>query len=175
MQIAREPEVKAQIKLRLRKADGTSLVVSRSFMLTQAKSKKTFKTLDGSIMAIDAETNQMEGVSNKCSEIDKLVPMLMNVSRPILEHVVFVHQEDSLWPLSESTKLKEKFDSIFAATKYTEAIKRMNEVVKTKNAVRADSLSCLCFNGVVGSVLACVCNKCEQHLGRHADQERVPY
>lgn len=59
----------------------------------------------------------------------------MNVSRPVLEHVVFVHQEDSLWPLSENTKLKEKFDSIFAATKYTDAIKRMHDVVKGKNSV----------------------------------------
>ena len=37
-QIAGETEVKALIKLRLRKADGTSLVVSRSFMLTQVPS-----------------------------------------------------------------------------------------------------------------------------------------
>ena len=102
----------------------------------QAKSKKTFKSLDGSIMAVAADTNTMEGVSNKCSEIDRLVAMLMNVSRPILEHVVFVHQEESLWPLSENNKLKEKFDSIFAATKYTDAIKRMSDVVKGKNAVR---------------------------------------
>lgn len=35
VQIAGETEVKALIKLRLRKADGSSLVVSRSFMLVQ--------------------------------------------------------------------------------------------------------------------------------------------
>ena len=94
-------------------------------------------------MAVAADSNTMEGVSNKCSEIDRLVAMLMNVSRPILEHVVFVHQEESLWPLSENTKLKEKFDSIFAATKYTDAIKRMVDVVKSKTAV------CACLLGPV--------------------------
>ena len=37
----------------------------------------------------------------------------------ILESVIFVHQEESNWPLSEATVLKKKFDDIFAATKYT--------------------------------------------------------
>lgn len=37
----------------------------------------------------------------------------------ILENVIFVHQEESSWPLSESLVLKKKFDDIFAATKYT--------------------------------------------------------
>lgn len=111
-------------------------LVDSNHNCTQAKSKKTFKTLDGSIMAVAADSNQMEGISSKCSEIDRLVAMLMNVSRPILEHVVFVHQEESLWPLYDNKQVKEKFDSIFAATKYTEAIKRMADVVKSKNSVR---------------------------------------
>jgi hypothetical protein len=39
----------------------------------------------------------------------------------VLENVIFVHQEDSNWPLSEGQVLKKKFDDIFAATKYTKA------------------------------------------------------
>ena len=37
----------------------------------------------------------------------------------VLENVIFVHQEDSNWPLAEGLVLKKKFDDIFAATKYT--------------------------------------------------------
>ncbi len=37
----------------------------------------------------------------------------------VLENVIFVHQEDSNWPLAEGQVLKKKFDDIFAATKYT--------------------------------------------------------
>ena len=37
----------------------------------------------------------------------------------ILDNVVFVHQEESNWPLSDVQTLKKKFDDIFAATKYT--------------------------------------------------------
>lgn len=45
----------------------------------------------------------------------------MGVSKAILENVIFVHQEDSNWPLAEGQVLKKKFDDIFAATKYTKA------------------------------------------------------
>lgn len=37
----------------------------------------------------------------------------------VLDNVIFVHQEESLWPLAEGATLKKKFDDIFAATKYT--------------------------------------------------------
>ena len=36
-----------------------------------------------------------------------------------MENVIFVHQEESNWPLSEGAILKKKFDDIFSATKYT--------------------------------------------------------
>ena len=39
----------------------------------------------------------------------------------ILENVIFVHQEESNWPLSDGATLKKHFDDIFAATKYTKA------------------------------------------------------
>lgn len=50
------------------------------------------------------------------------MPSLMGVSKAILENVIFVHQEDSNWPLAEGQVLKKKFDDIFAATKYTKVI-----------------------------------------------------
>lgn len=42
----------------------------------------------------------------------------MGVSKPIIEHVIFCHQETSNWPLTEGTKVKARFDEIFAATRY---------------------------------------------------------
>jgi len=43
----------------------------------------------------------------------------VSILQAILESVIFVHQEDSNWPLSEPTVLKKRFDEIFSATKYT--------------------------------------------------------
>jgi DNA repair exonuclease SbcCD ATPase subunit len=51
--------------------------------------------------------------------LNKEIPELMGVSIPILENVIFCHQEESNWPLSEPAALKKKFDDIFAATRYS--------------------------------------------------------
>lgn len=56
-------------------------------------------------------------LSSKCGEIDREMISALGVSKPVLNNVIFCHQEDSNWPLSEGKALKEKFDSIFAATK----------------------------------------------------------
>lgn len=50
--------------------------------------------------------------------MDEEVPYLLGVSRAILENVIFCHQEESNWPLSEPAALKKKFDDIFEATKW---------------------------------------------------------
>lgn len=42
----------------------------------------------------------------------------LGASKSIINNVIFCHQEESNWPLSESSVLKKKFDEIFSATKY---------------------------------------------------------
>jgi len=56
-------------------------------------------------------------LSSKCGELDREMISALGVSKPVLSHVIFCHQEESNWPLSEGKALKDKFDSIFAATK----------------------------------------------------------
>jgi hypothetical protein len=58
----------------------------------------------------------------------------MGVSKAILESVIFCHQDDSHWPLSENTKLKAKFDNIFAATRYRAALESIKKQRKTFTA-----------------------------------------
>jgi DNA repair protein RAD50 len=54
--------------------------------------------------------------------MDEEVPLLLGVSKAILENVIFCHQEESNWPLSEPAALKKKFDDIFEATKSVTAV-----------------------------------------------------
>jgi DNA repair protein RAD50 len=49
--------------------------------------------------------------------MDKEIPELMGVSTPILNKVIFCHQEESSWPLAEPSAVKAEFDEIFAATR----------------------------------------------------------
>ncbi|DBB04466.1 hypothetical protein WJX77_008210 [Trebouxia sp. C0004] len=132
--VAGETEVKAQIKLRFRTATSQPVVVIRTFQLTQKKNALQFKTLDQTLQTFNRDTGQKQALSYRCADIDRIVPSLMGVSKAILENVIFVHQEDSNWPLSDGQTLKKKFDDIFAATKYTKALQEMRKLRTEKTA-----------------------------------------
>ena len=44
--------------------------------------------------------------SQRSLQLDRQIPLLLGVPKPVLEHVVFCHQEDSSWPLQEGAVLK---------------------------------------------------------------------
>lgn len=122
--------VKANVKLRFTSRAGQSMVVIRSMELTQKKTTQTFKQLDGVLRMMDPITGEKVSLSHKCTELDKQIPQLLGVSKPILEHVVFCHQEDASWPLMEGAILKKRFDDIFDSTKYSKALQAFRIVEK---------------------------------------------
>ena len=129
--VADVTEVKAQIKLRFRDVRRQPCVVTRSFQLTQKSGGKLEKKdLDQVIQTLDEKTGERVSVSRKCADINATVPDMMGVSKAIFENVVFVHQEDSNWPLGEAATLKKKFDEIFSATKYTKALEHISKLKK---------------------------------------------
>lgn len=105
------------------------MVVVRSMELTQKKTTMTFKNLDGIIRTTDEEGNR-QSLSHKCTELDRQIPQLLGVSKAILEHVVFCHQEDSSWPLMEGAVLKKRFDDIFDSTRYVKALEELKDQKK---------------------------------------------
>lgn len=70
-------------------------------------------------MVKDGERTAM---SSRVAELDQILPQYLGVSKAILDSVIFCHQDESLWPLSEPSILKKRFDEIFEAIKYTKAI-----------------------------------------------------
>ncbi|KAG2241023.1 hypothetical protein Bca52824_096873 [Brassica carinata] len=68
--------------------------------------------------------------------MDREIPALMGVSKAILENVIFVHQDESNWPLQDPSTLKKKFDDIFSATRYTKAL----EVIKKLHKDQAQEI-----------------------------------
>ena len=121
--------VKAAVKLRFTNRAGKSMVVVRSMELAQKKTNMTFKALDGILRTTD-EMGNRQSLSHKCTELDRQIPQLLGVSKPILEHVVFCHQEDSSWPLMEGAVLKKRFDDIFDSTRYAKALEAIKQTRK---------------------------------------------
>ncbi|KAF8627436.1 hypothetical protein AX17_006250 [Amanita inopinata Kibby_2008] len=132
--MANEKEVKAQVKLRFYAANGTRMIAVRNLSVTVKKTGLTMKTLE-SILGLadgDDKIGKRAVISTKCAEMDTEIPQLLGVSKAVLENVIFCHQEESYWPLSEPSVLKKKFDEIFEATRYTKALDSIKSLRKER-------------------------------------------
>ena len=103
-------QVKGQIKLRFTSANKRPAVCTRSFSLTQKPQKREYKAFECALKTVTDEGKQ-QSLSYKASDLNKVVPEMMGVSTAVLDSVIFVHQEDSCWPLSEDKVLKQKVRS----------------------------------------------------------------
>lgn len=131
--VAHETDVRAQIRLQLRDVTGEMVAVQRSMVCTQKGKKTEFKTLEGVITRM--KHGEKVSLSTKCAEMEKEMISALGVSTAVLNNVIFCHQEDSNWPLSEGSKLKIKFDEIFSATRYIKALETLRQV-RMKQAQR---------------------------------------
>jgi DNA repair protein RAD50 len=137
--ITSSSETLAKIRLQFTNVRGEEYLVSRHFSLRQIRpGKQEFKTIDQTLKRTSMGTGVTGGgsssTSHRCAELNALLPDIMRVTKPILNSVIFVHQEDSLWPLGDPKKLKERFDDIFAATRYTKALESIRKFRKEQSA-----------------------------------------
>ncbi|KAL2155200.1 hypothetical protein VTH82DRAFT_3876 [Thermothelomyces myriococcoides] len=128
--LAGEKDVRAQVKVSFRSTVGESYVVTRNVQLLVKKNVRSQKTLEGSLLL--RNNGERHVISTRVAELDKLVPEKLGVSPAILDTVIFCHQEDSLWPMSEPAALKKRFDEIFEAMKYTKVIDNLKVLRRKK-------------------------------------------
>ncbi|KAL3476377.1 AAA domain-containing protein [Aspergillus californicus] len=126
-----EKEVLAQVKLSFKGTSGARMVATRSLQLTVKKTTRQQKTLEGQLLMI--KEGERTAISSRVAELDQIMPQYLGVSKAILDSVIFCHQDESLWPMSEPSVLKKKFDEIFEAIKYTKAIDNIKVLRKKQN------------------------------------------
>ncbi|XP_013403610.1 DNA repair protein RAD50 [Lingula anatina] len=127
--IANEPLVRGQVRLQFQDVQGKICIVQRTIEAQQKAKQITFRQLEGLITRKRADGSKVS-TSSKCVEIDREMVQSLGVSKPILQNVIFCHQEDSNWPLSEGKALKQKFDDIFASTRYVKALDTIQKFKK---------------------------------------------
>ncbi|XP_041359275.1 DNA repair protein RAD50-like [Gigantopelta aegis] len=125
--VAHEREVKGQIRLQLRDVTNQQCIVQRSMTATQKLKKVEMRTLDGVITRRGAD-GEKKSITSKCAELDREMVAALGVSKAVLDNVIFCHQEDANWPLCEGKALKEKFDAIFASTRYTKVLETIRKL-----------------------------------------------
>ena len=123
-----EKEVLAQVKLSFKGTSGAKMVATRSLQLTVKKTTRQQKTLEGQLLMI--KDGERTAISSRVAELNQIMPQYLGVSKAILDSVIFCHQDESLWPMSEPSVLKKKFDEIFEALKYTKAIDNIKQLRK---------------------------------------------
>ena len=107
------------------------MVISRKLQLTVKKNTRQQKTLECTLMV--NKDGERSALSSRVAELDQIMPQNLGVSKAILDSVIFCHQDESLWPMSEPSALKKKFDEIFEALKYTKAIDNIKSLRKAQN------------------------------------------
>ena len=146
-----EAEVKASVKLLFETADKSKRYMAiRNMQLTQKKKTSQFKQIDGVLRAIDNNaTNPKHAkteITQKCAQLNDIIPSLLGISRAVLDNVIFCHQEDSCWPLKEGSELKKRFDDIFESTRYTKALEEIIKQKKVQVLAGKDTLSALAMS-----------------------------
>jgi DNA repair protein RAD50 len=105
-------------------------VITRNIQVTVKGAKREFKTLEGSLLL--RNSGERTTISSRVSGLDELVPSKLGVSSAVLDSVIFCHQDESLWPMSEPATLKKRFDEIFDASKYAKVIDNLKVLRKRK-------------------------------------------
>lgn len=129
--VAGESQVKGQVKLQFCDITGQKMVCTRSCSVTQKAKRTEFKALEGVIKKIGPDGTGTS-LSSRCTDLTKEMISRLGVSKAVLDYVIFCHQENSTWPLGEGKTLKDKFDAIFAATRYIKALESIRALRKTQ-------------------------------------------
>lgn len=127
--ISKKSLINGQIKLSIISCDKQRMIITRSMQLMKrGKDKTTFKTLENQL----SKFNKREKIDmlSKNSDLDNEMPNILGTSKAILDYVIFCHQDESLWPLSEPSQLKKKFDDIFQASKFTKVLDNLKLINK---------------------------------------------
>lgn len=95
-----EVETKGRIKLHFKDTTGLGVQVQKNMCVTQKAKKLEFRTLETIITRYDENSKLKSTITSKCINADAEVINAFGVSKAVLEHVIFCHQEDSNWPLS---------------------------------------------------------------------------
>ncbi|XP_068633110.1 DNA repair protein RAD50-like [Battus philenor] len=128
--VNKSTEVLAQVKLKIVNGKDEQLEIARSMRVTALEKKKSkFQTLDSFLSVID-EKGKTKDISSRCADLDSVMYEQLGVSKAIMNSVIFCHQEDSSWPLDEGKKVKERFDEIFEADKYSDCFDRLRKIRK---------------------------------------------
>ncbi|KAI5150881.1 DNA repair protein RAD50 [Enteropsectra breve] len=119
---------KAVVKLKFTANNGKAMECTRAMQATNKQGKLTQKTLDCTLTTV--EGNEINTLSTKLASIDAELCEYLGTTAALLESVIFCHQEESTWPISDPKTIKDRLDLIFSSTRFNKALKGLKEAKK---------------------------------------------
>lgn len=99
--------------------------------------KAQFKSLDTTI-TVDEKDREPISISKRSADATDEITCAVGVSKAIINHVLFCHQEEASWPLGTDQEVMSKFDQIFGTTEYNNALDKMRAMRKKYEAIIKD-------------------------------------
>ncbi|PAA60343.1 hypothetical protein BOX15_Mlig019249g1 [Macrostomum lignano] len=126
-----EATIRAKVGIKMIDVFKQPMMVTRSLEATQKQNQRsvTVRTMDATIKRV-LPNGQVQSLNQKCTSIDSELAISLGVSKPVLEYVIFCHQEESNWPLMEGKLVKQRFDEIFASARYVKALEEVRGLKK---------------------------------------------
>ncbi|XP_062507502.1 DNA repair protein RAD50-like [Corticium candelabrum] len=132
--VAGDAVVNAQVRLQFTDVSGVTYLAVRSMRATQKARKIEQRSIDSTVERVATDGGSNTNLTSRCGDMDRMMIQLLGVSKAVLTNVIFCHQEDSNWPLSEGKALKLRFDEIFAATRYIKALDAIKTAKKAQDS-----------------------------------------
>lgn len=127
----------------MKNSRGITTTVSRSAKVSRNKQKIQFKTLDATITLSDGkDPNNDIAIPKRNDDATKDMCTVIGVSKAIINHVLFCHQEDSDWPLRTDKEVMDIFDKIFGTTEYNNALDEIRQMRKQYDAEIVNGSKC---------------------------------
>ncbi|KAE9421570.1 hypothetical protein Angca_004748, partial [Angiostrongylus cantonensis] len=121
LEVSLKPRVDGLVKLQFSDCKGRLCVATKRVNATMSKVGKLQCKSDEFNIQITSSDGHVSSLSSK-------IVHLLGVPAPILDNVIFCHQEESDWPLSEPKELKLRFDRIFQLTRFVKALEIMKKM-----------------------------------------------
>ncbi|KAK6754207.1 hypothetical protein RB195_013294 [Necator americanus] len=123
-----KPRVDGLVKLQFEDCKGRTCVATKRVNAALTKGGKLQCKSDEFNIQVTAADGQIKSLSSKVADFQKEIVNLLGVPAAILDNVIFCHQEESVWPLSEPKELKLRFDRIFQLTRFVKALEVMKKM-----------------------------------------------
>ncbi|CEF70410.1 DNA repair protein RAD50 [Strongyloides ratti] len=127
--LAQKNRVDASVQLQFINVEGLLCTITKR-MNSSVKGGRNLTKQDEYTLTVKNLNGSEQSISSKVFDFNKEVVKHFGVSKAVLENVIFCHQENSQWPLSEPKMLKNYFDSIFEVTKYVKAMDHVTKMTK---------------------------------------------